>query len=172
MTSSTPDSRCRPSSAGTTPTAPSPWTASPSWAPTATQGLYVATGTYRDGFHSSPVIARHLADVILDPAARPELLSLFAPARAPVETMTVEESVDLFVSDAVETATEYGMRLPYFLDTDPLADRARMEAHQALQRLDRPIALQPEILAAVREAPPAHIQHLNTYLRSASPGLS
>lgn len=139
--------------------------------PTGIDGLYVATGTYRDGFHSSPVIARHLTDQILNPAAGSELLTPFAPVRAPVETMGVEEALDLFVSDAVETATEYGMRLPYFVDTDPIAAQARAEAHQALQRLDRPIALQPEVLAAVREASPTHIHHLNTYLRTAPPGL-
>ncbi|MEV7524385.1 FAD-dependent oxidoreductase [Streptomyces sp. NPDC091371] len=137
--------------------------------PTHLDSLHVATGTYRDGFHSSPVIARHLTDQILGPAVQPELLAPFAPERAPVETMTVEESVDLFVADAVETATEYGMRLPYFLDTDPIAAQARAEAHQALQRLDRPIALQPEILTAIREATPAHIAHLNSYLRTTAP---
>ncbi|MFF8267877.1 NAD(P)/FAD-dependent oxidoreductase [Streptomyces sp. NPDC016562] len=137
--------------------------------PTGIDGLYVATGTYRDGFHGSPVIARHLADMILTPSARPELLAPFTPVRAPVEDMTVEDSVNLFVSDAVETATEYGMRLPYFLDTAPLAAQARTEAHEALQRLDRPIALHPEILTAVREASPTHLHHLNTYLRTTTP---
>ncbi|MEU2655163.1 FAD-dependent oxidoreductase [Streptomyces sp. NPDC007325] len=137
--------------------------------PTGIDGLYAATGTYRDGFHSSPVIARHLADTILDPGPLPELLAPFAPVRGPIETMTVEESIDLFVSDEVETAAEYGMRLPYFLDTEPIAARARSQAHEALERLDRPIALPPEILAAAHAAPPTHLRHLNTYLRTCPP---
>ncbi|MFI8421123.1 hypothetical protein [Streptomyces sp. NPDC085479] len=89
--------------------------------------------------------------------------------RGPIETMTVEESIDLFVSDEVETAAEYGMRLPYFLDTEPIAARARSQAHEALERLDRPIALPPEILAAAHAAPPTHLRHLNTYLRTSPP---
>jgi glycine oxidase len=135
--------------------------------PAGTNGLYLATGTYRDGFHSSPVIARHLADMILHPSPTPELLAPFAPVRAPIEPLTVEESIDLFVSDAVETATEYGLRLPYFLDMDPLAAQAGDKAHQALERLSHPVALQPEILAAIRDASPAHTDRLNTYLRAA-----
>ncbi|MET9977673.1 NAD(P)/FAD-dependent oxidoreductase [Streptomyces microflavus] len=132
--------------------------------PTSTPGLFVATGTYRDGFHSSPVIARHLADLILTPGTTPELLTAFAPERPLIETMTVEASIDLFVSDAVETATEYGLRLPYFLDTDPIRVQARNEAIQALERLDRPLALTPEILAAIRDASSEHIQRLRGHL--------
>lgn len=137
--------------------------------PTGTPGLFVATGTYRDGFHCSPMIAGHLADLILNPGSTPELLAPFAPERPPIETMTVEASIDLFVCDAVETATEYGLRLPYFLDTDPVAAQARNEANQALERLDRPLALTPEILAAIRDASPEHIQRLNTYLNTTPP---
>ncbi|MFF7258227.1 NAD(P)/FAD-dependent oxidoreductase [Streptomyces microflavus] len=137
--------------------------------PTSTPGLFVATGTYRDGFHSSPMIAGHLANLILNPGSTPELLAPFTPQRPPIETMTVEASIDLFVSDAVETATEYGLRLPYFLDTDPVAAQARNEANQALERLDRPLALTPEILAAIRDASPEHIQRLNTYLNTTPP---
>ncbi|OON82761.1 NAD(P)/FAD-dependent oxidoreductase [Streptomyces tsukubensis] len=133
------------------------------------EGLYLATGTYRDGFHGSPVIAGHLADMILHPGATPRILAPFAPVRAPIETMTVEASIDLFESDAVETATEYGLRLPYFLDSEPVAAQTRDEARHTLERLARPIALQPEILAAVRDASPAHIDHLNTYLEAALP---
>ncbi|MFF9853103.1 NAD(P)/FAD-dependent oxidoreductase [Streptomyces litmocidini] len=135
--------------------------------PADTEGLFVATGTYRDGFHSSPVIARHLADMILNPGTAPELLAPFAPVRAPIETMTIEASIDLFVSDAVETATEYGMRLPYFLDTDPVAAHARTEAHQALERLARPIALDPEIMAALQDASGARVERLDAYLNAA-----
>ncbi|MBW5425534.1 FAD-dependent oxidoreductase [Streptomyces sp. BG9H] len=130
-----------------------------------TDGLFVATGTYRDGLHSSPVIARHLTDMILGPGTTPELLEPFAPVRAPIETMTVEACVELSVSDAVETATEYGMRMPYFLDTEPVAAHARDEARRALERLAQPVALAPEILAAVGEASAPHIERLNTYLR-------
>ncbi|MEU9237606.1 NAD(P)/FAD-dependent oxidoreductase [Streptomyces subrutilus] len=134
--------------------------------PAGIDNLYAATGTYRDGFHSSPVIARHLADVILTPGPLPEPLAPFTPVRGPIETTTAEESIDLFVSDEVETAAEYGMRLPYFLDAGPIAAHARSQAHRALERLERPVALAPEVLTAVQDASPAHIQHLNTYLQT------
>ncbi|MCJ0874238.1 FAD-binding oxidoreductase [Streptomyces sp. AP-93] len=129
-------------------------------------GLLLATGTYRDGFHSSPVIARHLADMVLDSNPVPGIFTPFAPVRAPIETMTVDSSIELFVADAVETATEYGLRLPYFLDPEPIVSHARHEAQQAFERLDHPLALAPEILGAVRDASSAHVQRLNAYLRA------
>ncbi|OKI32239.1 hypothetical protein A6A29_22190 [Streptomyces sp. TSRI0281] len=134
--------------------------------PAPIDGLFLATGTYRDGFHSSPVIARRLADMILDPGPVPDSFGPFTPFRAPIETTTVDAAIDRYVADAVETATEYGLRLPYFLDTGPVASHARREARQALERLDRPLALAPEILGAVRDASPAHVQHLNRYLHA------
>lgn len=59
---------------------PRPLDRFPLLGPTGIDGLYVETGTYRDGFHSSPVIARLLAELIMDPAARHELLTPFATA--------------------------------------------------------------------------------------------
>ncbi|MGW9368943.1 FAD-dependent oxidoreductase [Streptomyces xanthophaeus] len=77
--SSTLARRCRPSGVGTRPP-PLPLDRFPLLGPTGIDGLYVETGTYCDGFHSSPVIARLLAELILDPAARHELLTPFATA--------------------------------------------------------------------------------------------
>ncbi|MET9323301.1 FAD-dependent oxidoreductase [Streptomyces sp. NPDC003038] len=148
---------------------PVPLDGFPLLGPAGTDGLFVATGTYRDGFHSSPLIARHLADMILNPGTTPELLAPFAPVRAPIETMTIDASIDLFVSDAIETATEYGMRLPYFLDVDPVATHTLNEAHEALDRLEQPLALNPEILAAIRDASCAQLQRLNSHLQAARP---
>ncbi|MEU4796718.1 FAD-dependent oxidoreductase [Streptomyces sp. NPDC023327] len=137
--------------------------------PASTERLFVATGTYRDGFHSSPVIARHLADLILSPGTTPKLLTQFAPERAPVQTMSVEASIDLYVSNAVETAAEYGLRVPWFLDTQPVAKQARHEAAQVLESLAHPLALYPDIIGALRDASPAQIQRFNTYLHAAYP---
>lgn len=130
-------------------------------------GLLIATGTYRDGFHSSPVIARHLADLIVDIPAESGPCARFAPGRAPIEAMSVETSMDLYVEDFVDTSVEFGLQLPYFLDTEPIAELRRRRAGEVFDRLGKRIALSPEILGAVFDADDNRVKNLAAYLRAA-----
>ncbi|WP_158712147.1 FAD-binding oxidoreductase/lyase [Streptomyces rimosus] len=109
-------------------------------------GLHFATGTYRDGFHCAPVIARHLAVRLLGPGPADADLAWFTPHPAPIETMTVEQSLTETATHAAETAREHGLRLPFFLDDEPVATYVRDRAHRLFDRLGHPVALPPEIL--------------------------
>lgn len=53
---------------------------------TSVEGLYVATGTKRDGLFMSPLIARHMAELILDGVNN--FPAIFAPEREPLEVMS------------------------------------------------------------------------------------
>ncbi|RLU90511.1 FAD-dependent oxidoreductase [Streptomyces griseocarneus] len=128
-------------------------------------GLFFATGTYRDGFHDSPAIARHLADLLLKPGDDTPY-ALFAPGRRPIETTTVDEAAERFAEMAVLVGVERGMRLPYFLDTEPIAAACRRLAHESVERLGTPIALAPEILGAVSEADAERVRRVAAYLKS------
>lgn len=109
-------------------------------------GLHFATGTYRDGFHCAPVIARHLAARLLGPGPADADWAWFTPYRAPIETMTVEQSLTETATHAAETAREHGLHLPFFLDDEPVATYVRDRAHRLFDRLGHPVALPPEIL--------------------------
>ncbi|MGP3984496.1 NAD(P)/FAD-dependent oxidoreductase [Streptomyces sp. KR80] len=134
-------------------------------------GLLFATATYRDGFHGSPVIARHLADLITGSTPEPESeespWALFTPGRAPIETTAPATALERYTSEWVDTSVEFGLRLPYFLDTEPIIGVRRQRAQDALDRLGHPIALQPEILEAVAGADDTRMKHLATYLSAA-----
>jgi hypothetical protein len=114
--------------------------------PCSVAGLLFATGTYRDGFHCSPVIARHLADHVLTPGPPDRRLAWFTPERAPVETMTVAQSITETAAHAAETAHEHGLVLPVFLDDAPVTAYVEQQAGRLYEQLEHPVALPPEIL--------------------------
>lgn len=94
------------------------------WGPV--DGLYVLTGTYRDGFHQSPVLAEICAAEILggtQPIEHP-----FCPTRHPITTTSAEESIDEFVLQSISSGFESGIRIPRFWD------------RRDLDRMFRPLA--------------------------------
>ncbi|MFI1202825.1 NAD(P)/FAD-dependent oxidoreductase [Streptomyces sp. NPDC020883] len=128
-------------------------------------GLFFATGTYRDGFHSAPAIARHLAGLLTDDAAPDDdPYAVFAPGRKPIETMTVDDAAERFAQMALLVAVERGMRLPYIFDTEPIAAACRQKALECVERLGVPVPLEPEILGAVSEADANRIRQVAHYL--------
>lgn len=74
-------------------------------------GLWLMTGTYRDGLHMSPLLAARMADWILDDKPAPEL-ELFQPVRAPIQTMSREETVRYAVVHRLATGHEWNWSLP------------------------------------------------------------
>ncbi|MEV0682006.1 FAD-binding oxidoreductase [Actinosynnema sp. NPDC050436] len=130
-------------------------------------GLVLATGTYRDGFHSSPVIARHITDVLLNGDAKDPHFGRFAVERLPIQRTTVEESVDAFVRHEVDASVASGLRLPYFLEPDTLTLRHRELAERIYAQLSDPIALIPEVLDALAYRPDDGAHWLDEYLQAA-----
>ncbi|MEU4830149.1 FAD-dependent oxidoreductase [Streptosporangium sp. NPDC023615] len=82
------------------------------------EGLYIATGTYRDGFHNSPLIARIVADDLLGAEDRYE--HPFDPTRRPIGSMSVEESVGESSYQAACTGFEASLVLPRLWRHDAL----------------------------------------------------
>ena len=132
-------------------------------------GLVFATGTYRDGLHDSPVIARHIADVILDGRSTEgaEHFEPFTPERAPIEVSSVEASIDDFVTHEIDAAQILGIRLPYTIDPDDIHRRYRQTATEMYDRLGEPVALLPEVLNGLNNEPAAGTGLLAPYLAQA-----
>jgi glycine oxidase len=83
----------------------------PLFGPTAVEGLWLLTGTYRDGFHTAPVLAELIADWLSgeDP---PEPLRLFQPVRRPIQALTRDETVRQTVVHRLATGHEFDWSLP------------------------------------------------------------
>jgi glycine oxidase len=69
-------------------------------------GLYLMTGTFRDGFHAAPLLAAHVANEIDGKAGL--LDSMFKPTRTPVVTRTIEYSIEEYAQNSIATWYEVG----------------------------------------------------------------
>jgi glycine/D-amino acid oxidase-like deaminating enzyme len=74
-------------------------------------GLWLMTGTYRDGLHLSPLLAREMAGRILGEEPLIDL-GIFRPVRGPIQVATREEIVADTVTHAVATGYEMGWDVP------------------------------------------------------------
>ncbi|MEU9343466.1 FAD-dependent oxidoreductase [Streptomyces sp. NPDC048278] len=132
------------------------------------RGLHFATGTYRDGFHCSPVIARHITDTVLNQAATNAGFDWFTPKRPPIQTMTVGEAIGEFAAHEVDAAYEYGLNLPFWLDSETVAQHSKQRARRVHEQLDELVAVPPEILMALQSLPaPDGLADLRLYLHAA-----
>ncbi|MGY3684792.1 NAD(P)/FAD-dependent oxidoreductase [Streptomyces sp. TE33382] len=84
--------------------------------PTLREGLWVASGTHRDGLHASPLIATLLADALLAPTGPavplPEPLAAFEPCRKLIADLTMKEAAAEAASHHAALAAEARMRPP------------------------------------------------------------
>lgn len=78
---------------------------------TSIQGLWLISGTYRDGFHQSPLIAKHIAKVVL---GKEGIIShnIFTPERKFIQTLNRQESIEEAVEHYMSGAYERSMKLP------------------------------------------------------------
>lgn len=139
-------------------------------------GLMLATGTYRDGFHCSPVIARHLADTILGShsSSCDADFACLAPERPPIWTTTPQQAVTETVRHHLDALDEHGLRIPPGLTDGPLADALHRRTEQLYDQLPQPAALPPEIALSEFVLPsrdaatdPGQLTRLNDYLNAA-----
>ncbi|MFD4376830.1 NAD(P)/FAD-dependent oxidoreductase [Streptomyces sp. NPDC058527] len=84
--------------------------------PTLREGLWVASGTHRDGLHASPLIATLLADALLAATGPvgtlPGPLAAFAPGRELIADLTAKEAAEEAAAHHAALAAEARMRPP------------------------------------------------------------
>ncbi|MCB5910457.1 NAD(P)/FAD-dependent oxidoreductase [Streptomyces pinistramenti] len=74
-------------------------------------GLWIMTGTYRDGLHLSPLLAQEFAARILGEQTRTDL-EPFTPLRQPIQAWTREESVGIVVDHQIGIGYEQDWTIP------------------------------------------------------------
>ncbi|HEU4408226.1 MAG TPA: FAD-binding oxidoreductase [Polyangiaceae bacterium] len=78
--------------------------------PTSLEGLWLLTGTYRDGLFLSPLLGRHLAERL---AGGPGLFEdRFLPERKPISLYTLEEARSEALKHYMAMGWEHGIGLP------------------------------------------------------------
>ncbi|WP_034609782.1 FAD-binding oxidoreductase [Cellulomonas sp. URHD0024] len=117
----------------------------------AVPGLWMLTGTYRDGLHLSPLLAAELSARILGEEGRLDL-SLFSPVRAPVQTASRRDIVETAVTHMVATGYEHDWRVPVEWPRT-IEHSLRLEFSRFAEMIHPDFTPPPEILAAARYAP-------------------
>jgi glycine oxidase len=112
------------------------------------EGLWVMTGTYRDGLHLSPLLAPEVARRMLQ--EEPEVdLDLFAPARPPIQAMSREQVVEAAVAHLVATGEENDWHVP--VEWPRIITKNLLVAYKRFaDELDDLYTPPPELLAAAR----------------------
>ncbi|KJY35922.1 hypothetical protein VR44_08890 [Streptomyces katrae] len=127
-------------------------------------GLWVATGTHRDGLHASPLIAQELTAQILHGTPSP-WLAPWRPDRAPIADRSITEAVEEAVSHHAALAAESRMRPPLTGDWPGLlADAYRQLMEQAYGRMPDGYVPPPELAPLAYEQGPALAELARSHL--------
>ncbi|MFB9413376.1 NAD(P)/FAD-dependent oxidoreductase [Dactylosporangium matsuzakiense] len=106
-------------------------------------GLWLMTGTYRDGLHQSPLLAAEMAARILGEQADAEL-DVFTPVRPPIEAMTRDECLEMAVRHTLGSGYEHEWRLPD--DWPPMIEKHFRSAFgRSLEQVDPEFVPPPEM---------------------------
>lgn len=107
-------------------------------------GLYLLSGTYRDGFHCAPLLASHVANEL---QGKPGIIDpMFHPTRKPVVTRTVDWSIEEYVQHNLAAWFETGAQAAPQMTTRQIADYYRNMGAQFYERVGTDYALGPDIL--------------------------
>jgi glycine oxidase len=118
-------------------------------------GLWVATGTHRDGLHASPLIAQELAAEVLGAAPSP-WLAPWRPDRQPIADRTTADAVEEAAAHHAALAAESRMRPPLTGDWPGLlTDAYRHLMEQTYARMPDGYVLPPELAPLGYEHGPA-----------------
>lgn len=118
---------------------------------TGLSGLWMMTGTYRDGLTLSPLLAREMAALLLEEEATVDL-EPFRPVRPPVQPAGREEVVEATVQHMLATGYESDWDVPLYWPAT-MEHYLREAYAQRAQDLDPDFTPPPELLAAVRTNP-------------------
>jgi glycine oxidase len=129
--------------------------------------VWMLSGTYRDGFHCSPVLARQTADTMLGGNG---ILGdhCFAPLRKPLRVMNSDEAIDEVTLHVVSQLYEYEVR-PNTQLSSGIQKQVRADTRATYDRLETDLGLAPEILETLNwgDDKEANIGFLRDYLKRA-----
>ncbi|ACY13924.1 NAD(P)/FAD-dependent oxidoreductase [Haliangium ochraceum] len=114
---------------------------------TSVDGLWMLTGTYRDGLHLSPLLTRSLASEILGGAALLE--HPFAPERKPLPLYTREEAIEAAVEHYTAVGYEHKMTIPKVGWHTLFERQYRATAEAVYSAIDSPYTLPPEFVPMI-----------------------
>lgn len=115
------------------------------------EGLILATGTYREGVHLSPVIGDHIGGILRGESKYEKEFRSFSPHRLPHSRNRKETVIDT-VNQSIATGDEYKWIVPHTVE-ESLRHAWSIHFEEMLSRLPGGVVPPPEILTVL------HTQH-------------
>lgn len=112
--------------------------------PTSIAGLWLLSGTYRDGLHLSPLLAKYISTKMLknsDIFQNP-----FLPERRPLQTMSKAQMINETVKHFVAGAYEHGMHLPRLGWVSMFENSLRKRFEHIYSQLETDVVVPPEFM--------------------------
>ncbi|BAJ25889.1 MULTISPECIES: FAD-dependent oxidoreductase [Kitasatospora] len=132
-------------------------------------GLWLMTGTFRDGLHTSPLLASRLADRILDGTPPTPEMDLFRPTRPPIQTMDRRDTVRHATVHRLAVGHEWNWSLPVEWPVH-LEEMYEAKYRAVAERTHDTITPPPEVLAYI-PAFPELADMLDAYYTASRPRL-
>lgn len=130
---------------------PVPFDTLPLVGKTSIPGLWLLTGTYRDGLHDSPILATSIAQEMFggNSLIAPE----FQPERFPIELMPKDQVIDELVEQYISAGYEHAMQLPKMCWMQDVHKMARSLIVSMYDALEIDMGLAPDIFIMLHYAP-------------------
>jgi glycine oxidase len=113
---------------------------------TSIKGLYIATGTKRDGLSLSIYIAKCIANSILKLKNKYNFPKVFRPERKIISTLTVNEGIEKTVKHRVSAAYQHSLEIPKTESVESYKESIRTEVKGLYKTANLKKGVPPEIL--------------------------
>ncbi len=139
---------------------------------TSINGLWMLTGTYRDGLHYSPLFAQAIANQILGERSIFTENNIFTPERLPIQTMTKEQAIEEAVHHYISGAYEHAMKLPRIGWDQMFKDLIRTKIENIFKELDTDYVLTPDMLLMFDDNKAKHLAYFKEYFKFLNTNIS
>lgn len=141
---------------------PSPIDGFPLLGYTSISNLFLLTGTYRDGFHQSPYLAKIAAENILHNT--PMMDNLFNAERTPIQTMSRDEAIQESIEHHMASGYEAGAKFPYAFWSESLKNYIKADVEAFYNTINAKMNFLPEQTLMLRDH--KDDPHLNEFLKN------
>ena len=114
--------------------------------PTDVKGVYIASGTKRDGLTLSPLVGKAIADLIIN-NKQTCIPKFFYPQRKPLFTMKIEEGIKKSVMHSMSAAYQHNLELPHINFENTILDGLKKDIVKIYKLNNLKKGIPPEILS-------------------------
>lgn len=112
---------------------------------TSQKGLYILSGTYRDGFHLSPILSNMIVEDILNGSAK-QNENPFIPERALFRNFTHQEAIEIYLDHLLAANYEHGWKVPKLTNEMTYRTMVAETINHLTKKLNIDFGFAPEIL--------------------------